>query len=117
MPTWAVLSAILGLLIGPTGAVWAIRDWKATRQGKEISQTAELIVMFRAYIAEMEKALARQKDELQEERERGNGEAARADRAEEALDACQAECRRMRLDLERWEQGGSAPAWKPPARD
>lgn len=118
MPTWTVLLGILGLIAGPTGGVLAWANFRTDRKGKEISQTGELIAMFRAYIDEMEKALERSADELGKERLRGNGAVARADAAEVALQACRTECQRMRGQLAEWERNGRPPAdWTPPARD
>lgn len=117
MPGWAVLLGLAGLVIGPTGGLLAVLNFRTDRKGKEISQTGELIAMFRAYIDEMEGALERSKADLDRERERGNGEAQRADAAMAALQECQATCKRQRLELDRWEQGGSAPAWTGHPRD
>lgn len=114
MPTWSVVLGILAVIAGPTGGVLAWANFRTDKRGKEISQTGEIIAMFRGYIDEMEAALDRSTDDLERERQRGNGEAKRADAALEALAICQAECRRQRAELDRWEAGGSAPAWGVP---
>lgn len=118
MPTWSVVLGILAVIAGPTGGVLAWANFRTDKRGKEISQTGELIAMFRAYIDEMEVALERGKGDLEVERKRGNGEAHRADAATTALVACQAECARLRGELEHWERTGSHPTgWTPPPRD
>lgn len=95
-----------GALLGPTGAAWAILNYRTDRDGKKISQTGEIIAMFQAYIDEMEKALVRAEEALEKELLAHTGTSVE-------LQACRAECERLRRELasvrhalDRHEQGG-----------
>lgn len=92
-----------GLIIGPTGAAWAILNYRVDRDGKKISQTGEIVAMFQAYIDEMEKALVRAEEALEKESLAHTGTSVE-------LQACRGECERLRRELRAvrraLEQGG-----------
>lgn len=97
---------VLGLILGPTGIVWAVLNFRTDDTGKRIAQTGEIVVMLQTLIRELETALGRAESRLVESE-------AETAAAEAELHRCQERCALLQraLDDVRSElarlQGGS----------
>lgn len=84
---------VAGLILGPSGVIWAVLNWRTDDTGKRISQTGEIVVMLQTLIRELETALSRAEERLRESE-------AETEHAEALLVTCHARCEALQLALD-----------------
>ena len=88
-----VILGVLGMVLGPSGIIWATLNWRTDDTGKRIQQTGEIVLMLQGVITTLERQLAECEKRLAE----SESETAVA---EAALHECREACRLKQRELD-----------------
>jgi septal ring factor EnvC (AmiA/AmiB activator) len=95
----SVILAVLGLIAGPTGIIWATLNFRTDDTGKRLKQASEIVAMFQAIALKLEERLEEAEASLEAAEHRVAAAEAETAAAERALRDAQAECARLRAEL------------------